>query len=175
MSFALGIDILLDYTDWDRAQWHAWFREQGQAALAVGLGAHNDGRIKNIGELVRHIFSAELRYVERSLEKPLTDATTIPSDDVEALFAFGTKTRAALRDLLATFPDERWDVPQEVKLGPTPRQFTPRKMIVQALTHELRHWAQVATLLRLEGRKTGIHDFLLSPVLEPGGASSSTS
>ena len=166
MTFAFDIDILLDYTDWDRAQWHAWFRGQGASALAVGLGAHNDGRIKTIGELVRHIFSAELRYVERSLQKPLTDTSTIPSDDVEAVFAFGAKSRAALRDLLATFPDEGWDAPQEIKLGPTPRQVTPRKMIVQAVTHEMRHWAQIATLLRLEGRKTGVHDFLFSPVLE---------
>jgi len=34
------------------------------------------------------------------------------------------------------------------------------------LTHEIRHWAQIATYLRIEGRKTGIHDFLLSGVYE---------
>lgn len=175
MAFTFGIDILLDYTDWDRAQWHAWFKEQGPAALAVGLGAHNDGRIKNVGELVRHIFSAELRYVERSLAKPLTDTSAIPADDVEALFAFGARSRAALRELIATFPGGRWDAPQEIKLGPTPRQVTPRKMIVQAITHEIRHWAQIATLLRLEGRKTGVHDFLFSPILDARGGSSSTS
>ena len=166
MTFAFDIDILLDYTDWDRAQWHAWFREQGPVALSVGLGAHNDGRIKNVGELVRHIFSAELRYVERSLGKPVTDTSVIPADDVAAVFAFGATSRAALRELLATFPAAHWDKAQEIKLGPVPRQVTPRKMIVQAITHEIRHWAQIATLLRLEGRKTGVHDFLFSPILD---------
>jgi len=39
-------------------------------------------------------------------------------------------------------------------------------MVVQSVTHEIRHWAQLATLLRLTGRGTGIHDFLLSGVFE---------
>jgi uncharacterized damage-inducible protein DinB len=39
-------------------------------------------------------------------------------------------------------------------------------MIVQAVTHEIRHWAQMATLLRTSGRKTGPHDFLVSGVFD---------
>ena len=166
MPIQFGLDDLLDYTDWDRAQWHAWLREQGPAALAVGLGANSDGRITNVGELIRNIFSAEQRYVERSTGKALTDTSAIPAGDVEALFAFGRDSRRALRDLLATFPDARWDVPYEMKLGTHSRWVTPRKMIVQSVTHELRHWAQVATFLRLAGMKSGIHDFLFSPVFD---------
>jgi hypothetical protein len=34
------------------------------------------------------------------------------------------------------------------------------------LMHEIRHWAQIATVLRFSGLSTGeMHDFLLSPVL----------
>lgn len=174
MPIAFSLDDLLDYTEWDRGQWHAWFGEQGPDALAVGLGANGDGRINTVGELVRHIFSAEQRYVERALGVPLTDTSTVPADDVEALFAFGRKSRKALRDLLATFPAERWDVPQEMQIGKRARAVTPRKMIAQAVTHELRHWAQVATFLRLAGRKSGMHDLLVSPVFDvPGAASGS--
>jgi uncharacterized damage-inducible protein DinB len=107
-----------------------------------------------------------LRYVERSLGRPLTDTSAIPADDVDALFAFGQRSRRALRDLLATFPAERWEVPLEMQIGSHALRITPRKMIAQAVTHELRHWAQIATYLRLNGRTSGMHDFLLSPLLD---------
>jgi uncharacterized damage-inducible protein DinB len=160
------IGYLLDYTEWDRGQWETWFRAEGPDAFAIGLGANCDGRITNIGELVRHIFSAEQRYVERVLEQPLTDTSVIPSNDVEALFAFGRQSREKLRRLLAEYPADRWDRPREAQIGSYKLAVTPRTMIVQSVTHEIRHWAQVATFLRLEGRKSGAHDFLISGVFE---------
>lgn len=172
MTFALRLEDLLAYTDWDREQWHAWFRHQGPAALDVGLGPNGDGRINSVGELVRHIFSAEKRYVERALGKPLTDTSTVSTSDVDALFAFGVVSRTALRELLGTMPAERWDIPHEMQIGTRSLRVTPRKMIVQAVTHELRHWAQVATFIRLDGRQSGVHDFLVSPVFDVPAAGS---
>jgi len=160
MAFPFSLDDLLEYTDRDRAQWHAWFREQGPRALAVDLGAHNTGRIRNVGELVRHIFSAEQRYVQRCLQVPLMDTSVIPADDVEALFQFGAHSRRALRDLLASFPDAEWDAPRVMSWDDQTWQVTAREMIVQAITHELRHWAQVATFLRQAGYQPGSHDFI---------------
>src|SRR5213082_1533646 len=78
MAFTFELAHLLDYTDWERAQWHAWFREQGPAALAVDLGPNSNGRVNTIGELVRHIFSAEKRYVDRVVGAPLTDPAAVP-------------------------------------------------------------------------------------------------
>jgi len=166
MAFQFELAHLLEYTDWERSQWHAWFREQGPAALAVDLGPNRDGRVNTVGELVRHIFSAEKRYVDRIQGVPLTDTATVPPDDVEALFGFGQQSREALRAILAAFPTERWDVPQDIQMGKHSRSVTPRKMIVQAVTHEIRHWAQVATFLRISGRKPGPRDFLVSPVFD---------
>jgi uncharacterized damage-inducible protein DinB len=42
---------------------------------------------------------------------------------------------------------------------------SPKKIVVHVLMHEIRHWAQIATLLRLNGFKGDFHDFLFSPVL----------
>lgn len=165
MSFRFAIDDLLAYTEWDRAQWHTWFAGQ-PGALALGLGANSDGRLKDVGDLVRHIFAAEQRYVDRIRGTPLLDPSGVPTNDADALFAFGGRTRAALRAVLDELPDQRFDVPQEIALGPNKRMVTPRTMIVQAVTHEIRHWAQMATLLRLEGRKTFPHDFLVSGIYE---------
>jgi uncharacterized damage-inducible protein DinB len=42
---------------------------------------------------------------------------------------------------------------------------TPRKFIVHILLHEVRHWAQIATILRLNGITGNFPDFLFSPIL----------
>ena len=165
--FDFEMKHLLEYTAWEREQWRTWFLEQGPSALAVDLGPHADGPVKNAGELLRHIFAAEQRYVDRIRGVPVTDPSALPSGDVEALFAFGRRSRAALEELLATFPTERWDVPQEVKIGPQAMKVTPRKMVAQAVTHEMRHWAQLAVFLRISGRKPGPRDLLVSPVFDP--------
>jgi len=165
-SLAGEIGYLLDYTEWDRAQWEAWFRSQGSDVLGVDLGANGDGRIANVGELVRHIFSAEQRYVDRIQERPITDTSTVPADNVDRLFDFGRQTRQHLRGLVDTLPAEQWHQPREVTVREHRFVITPRTMLVQSVTHEIRHWAQLATLLRLAGRPTGTHDFLLSGVFE---------
>src|SRR5262245_15454320 len=144
MAIAFTLEDLLAYSEWERDEWHRWFRENGPAALAVDLGPNNSGRIRNVGELVRHIFSAEKRYVERCLQVTLTDASMVPANDLEALFAFGIESRRALRELLASFPDSEWDAPREMSFGTHTRRVTCRKMILQAVTHEVRHWAHVA-------------------------------
>ena len=41
---------------------------------------------------------------------------------------------------------------------------TPRKILMHVLIHEIRHWAQLGTLLRLGGEAPRLHDFLVSPV-----------
>ena len=117
MAIAFTFEDLLAYSDWERDEWHRWFRENGPGALAVDLGPNNAGRIQNVGELVRHIFSAEKRYVERCLQVPLTDTSAVAADDVDVLFAFGVESRRALRELLASFPDSEWDAPREMSFG----------------------------------------------------------
>jgi hypothetical protein len=42
---------------------------------------------------------------------------------------------------------------------------TPRTIIIHVRTHEIRHWAQIVTVLRLNGSKGDFHDFIFSPVL----------
>lgn len=169
MAFAFTVDDLLAYSDWERAEWRRWFAEQGQATLSVDLGANNNGRIGTVGELVRHIFSAEKRYVERCRKAPLTDTSAIAADDVTVLFAFGDESRRALRELLSSFPEEEWDAPREMSFGNHTRLVSCRKMILQAITHELRHWAQIAAFLRQAGYKPGFHDLIASPLFDIPG------
>lgn len=164
MSITIPLDTLLDYTDWERELWRAWFLKEGAAALAVPVGPHGDGRMQTVGELVRHIFTAEKRYVERLTGAPLTEQGSIPANDVAALFTFAALGRREFRRLVAELPAARWDQPQEMSLLNRTVSLTPRKIVIHCLLHEIRHWGQVATLLRLTGRTAAVQDFLFSPV-----------
>ncbi len=162
----LDYDHLLQYTEWQRESWYAWFTRQGAVgALAISVGPHGDGRFNTVGEVVRHIFSAEKRYVERMNDQPLTDTTVLPANDVDALFAFGRDSRAALRHFVSTLPPDQLDVARELTIVDSTRRLTPRKILAHVVLHEIRHWAQIATLLRLQGMNVEFHDFLRSPVM----------
>jgi len=165
MPVHLSLSDLIDYTDWEREKWRERLRQQGNKVLKISLGPHGDGRFTTVGDLVRHIFSAERRYIERLLDRPLTDTSSVPADNLEALFQFGDKSRKELKDFVEAFPVEKWDVPFEFKLMNSTLTATPKKIIVHVLVHEMRHWAQIATLLRLNGMTGEFHDFLFSPAM----------
>jgi uncharacterized damage-inducible protein DinB len=143
----------------------SWFRQHGDEVLATSAGPHGDGRFQTVGDVVRHIFSAEKRYIDRLSNRPLTDAASIPSSSVEALFQFGRQSRKDLKEFVEIFPAQDWDVPQDFSLMNNFLRATPRKLVVHVLMHEIRHWAQIGTLFRLNGLKGEFHDFLFSPVL----------
>jgi hypothetical protein len=58
---------------------------------------------------VRHIFSAEKRYIDRLSNRPQTDTAVIPSGSVE-VFQFGRQSRADLKKFVENLPAEDWDV-----------------------------------------------------------------
>ena len=165
MQAVLDIDDLLEYTDWERQQWLEWFRLHGAAPLEISAGPHGDGRFGKVGELVRHMFSAEKRYVERLSGLALTDTAAIPTNDVEALFRFGQQSRRDLCDFVKVLAADEWDAEKEFKLMNSSLSATPRKIVVHILLHEIRHWAQIATILRFNGLTGNFHDFLFSPVM----------
>jgi uncharacterized damage-inducible protein DinB len=170
MSTNLSLNDLMDYTDWERQKWHDWLRQQGDEVLKIGAGPHGDGRFQSVGELMRHIFSAEKRYVERLSGRSLTDTASIPTDSIEGIFQFSRQSRKDLKQLLETFPAQEWEAAVELRFPNlnVAGRATPRKIVVHVLMHEIRHWAQIATLFRLQGLAVGFHDFLASPVMGGG-------
>ena len=166
MSLGVTFSDLLAYTDWERNKWGSRFTKHGPNALAIGVGPHGDGRFATVGEMVRHIFSAELRYVERLSNAPLTNTALIPADSADALFRFGQESRERLQSFVTSYPAQAWDVAQEFTLGQHVITATPRKIVLHILVHEMKHWAQIATLLRLEGLTGDFHDVLFCPVLD---------
>jgi uncharacterized damage-inducible protein DinB len=165
MPVHVSVNDLIDYTNWERQKWFEQLQQHGEPVLKIAAGPHGDGRFQNVGELVRHIFSAEKRYVERLTGRPLTDTTSIPNDNLEALLQFSQQSRKELEELVRTFPAPEWDATKEFKIVDFVIEATPRKIVTHVLMHEIRHWAQIATLFRLNGLPGESHDFLFSPAM----------
>ncbi|HEX7286934.1 MAG TPA: DinB family protein [Candidatus Angelobacter sp.] len=165
MSISVNLGELIEYTDWDRGKWYDLFHQQGNSVLTISVGPHGDGRFQTAGDVVRHIFSAEKRYVERLSNRPLTDTSSVSNSNVDALFLFGRQSREDLKEFVKTFPARHWDAPVEFSLMNSSLKATPRKIVVHTLLHEIRHWAQIGTLLRLNGLKVEFRDILFSPVM----------
>ena len=115
------------------------------------MGPHDDNQ--TVGDVVSF------------LTKPLTDTAAIPNDDLEALFELGQQSRQALKDLIESFQTPSWDIQKDFEFVGWSLKATPKKIIIHVLTHEIRHWAQIATVFRLNGFKGDFHDFIFSPVL----------
>ena len=165
----MNIDVidLMDYTEWERGKWRELFRREPEA-LKISLGPHGDGRFQQVGDWVRHIFSTERRYLDRLSDQPLTDTASIPNDNADALFQFALQSRNELRQLVKTFSETTWNAPLQFKLMNSVVTASPKKIVTHILVHEMRHWAQVSTLLRVQGIRDEFHDLLLSPVMGGG-------
>ena len=159
----LSFDDLIEYTEWQRGKWRKWFRDRPEA-LALSTGDHGDGRFTTVGEVVKHIFGAELRYVQRLEGEPLSDLAEVPTDQADKLFAKGDETRQRLKQLLAAMPGDQWEVARQFTILSYRVTATPRKIIAHALMHEIRHWAQLATICRMSGHAADVHDLLASPL-----------
>jgi uncharacterized damage-inducible protein DinB len=127
------------------------------------MGPHGDNQ--TVGDVVKHMFSAEKRYIERLSDKPLTDAASIPNDNLKALFELGQQSRRCLEDFIESFPAPSWDILKDFEFVGWSLRATPKKIILHVLTHEIRHWAQIATVFRLNSFKGDFHDFIFSRAL----------
>jgi len=164
---------LIAYTDYERAEWRAWFGTGDVAArrlaLTTGAGAAEQRGIRTVGELILHIFVAETHHVERLTKRPLTEPPEGVAQDVEALFDFGARGRRALEAYVGSVDAAGWDVPREFEIFPgRPVRVMPRKFVTHILVHEIRHWAQVGTMVRMAGDRGPAPDLLFSAVMGGG-------
>jgi uncharacterized damage-inducible protein DinB len=168
----LTMDELLDYTDEERAKWQAWFAAQGNEPLKVTFGNET---LSNIGVLILHIFWAELWYAYWMLGEPFTleseivkQHKDIPNDQAEAIFQFGRLARAKMRSFADAAQPEDWERGYEVEMMGFHMQGSARKLVAHILIHEIRHWAQIAVVLRQHGiAPPGDHDLLFSESFGP--------
>jgi uncharacterized damage-inducible protein DinB len=108
---------------------------------------------RSIAELLQHIVAAQLRYAERLANLPISDYATIPFDSVESIYATHDRSIAILQKVLAS-QDYDWDEPIDFATRTMGTLHSNRRTILfHALLHGIRHYAQLASLVRQCGIK----------------------
>jgi uncharacterized damage-inducible protein DinB len=160
----LSVNEMLRYTDEERQRWEQWFLANGDELLAMPILGERES---TIGRLIMHIFGPELRYVERLRNEAPTDYRGLPASSIETVFGFGLKTRQKMRDYIASLAAGDWETIVDLELPGGPTSASVRKIVLHTLIHEVRHWAQIARLLRERGLvPPGQHDLLNSQALK---------
>lgn len=163
----LTIRELLDYTDEERAKWQHWLSVQGNEPLKIALAGETH---QSLGGLILHCFWAELFYalwmrgeVLSKDSEVVKQNQSLPSDQAEAVFAFGQMTRNAMRAFTDAAELEDWERVYELNDYGLELRGSARKLISHILIHEIRHWAQIAIIVRQNGLvPPGDHDLLFS-------------
>jgi uncharacterized damage-inducible protein DinB len=108
--------------------------------------------VGTVGGLLQHIVAVELRYADQLSGLPPTEYAAIPFDSAEAIYATHDRAMRMLRELLAEGGD--WDAKFEfVTRSMGPMRSTRKTVLFHALLHGIRHYAQLATLVRQHGIK----------------------
>jgi len=125
---------------------------------------------KSVAELLQHIVAVELRYAERLNELPQTGYESIPYDSVDAIYKTHDRAMELLRPLMDR-DEQFWETVLEFKTRSAGTlRASRRTVLVHLLTHSVRHYAQLATLVRERGVASGLDmDYILMH-LEPSAA-----
>jgi uncharacterized damage-inducible protein DinB len=159
----LSFGELLDYASEETNHWCDWFARN---PLELDVPCDIAGT-KTVREVVLHIAAVQVRYAERLLNRPITEYSDLASKSAAELFALAQKSADDLRSFAVAANDADWDGSLTF---PTRTAGTltasRRKIFVHTLLHGIRHWAQLATLLRHQGYpQDWPHDFIFSSVI----------
>jgi uncharacterized damage-inducible protein DinB len=163
---SVEIGVLAAYVDGETERWREWLEGAPAGVLDLPLGPGSDGTVRT---LVKHVFAVELRYAQRLVGEPVSGYEELADGTIGELWEIH-RTAASLRDrfLREATPEalDRVLVSDTRRLGRI--EASAHTVVVHTLVHGIRHWAQVATVLRQHGYG-GLweHDWLLSPAVRP--------
>ena len=139
---------LLAWLEKTSAGWRAMLDESPQLLdLACDIAGN-----KTVGGVLQHIVAVELRYAEQLAGLPATDYANLPYDSAEAIYGTHDRAMQLFRQELAR--DVDWDERTEFMtrtMGPA--RASRKAVLFHAVLHAIRHYAQLATLIRREGVK----------------------
>jgi uncharacterized damage-inducible protein DinB len=154
----LSSSEVLQWNASNTSHWRQLF-EQHPDALSLPCDIRGSS---TVADLLQHIVAAELRYADRLANEPVTDYARIPNSSAAELFNIHTQAINKLQSLLAN-PAIDWE--QEIELHTRSEGTliaTRRAVLFHSMLHSMRHYAQLATLLRHHGITAGWSmDFLM--------------
>jgi len=164
MTPAISLDELLAWSQESSRFWKEHF-DANPVLLELPCSIDNSGTVLG---LVRHIWVADLRWAQRIGGLPLQSREELPTGPLEALYGLHRQAAAIFKALL-DHPEQDWETILTLDydwLPPQARAASRRKLLLHALLHSQRHWAQMATLLRTAGYPSDFKgDMIFSAVL----------
>ena len=119
-----------------------------------------------VGGVVLHIFAVELRYTQRLLGQEVTGWEDFTQTSIDDVFELGDNARAQLVQFLTRRPMKSWTSVltfQTLTAGTV--TASKHKIASNIFLHDIRHWGQIATVLRQNGyADQWPHDLLLSAI-----------
>ncbi len=147
MTPSLTLEELLHFSDESTRNWLQFLADQ-PAVKQLPCGIYNTATVLG---LVRHIIAVEFRYSQRLAALDVTAYEQIPEDSLATLAALHTEAVERFRALLHD-STQNWDEVVEFNtLSAGTLRATRRKVLAHAQLHAVRHWAQLATLVRAAG------------------------
>lgn len=141
---------LVAWNDTTAQQWRD-FIFANPAVLALLCDIRNG---KTVADTLQHIVAVELRYAQRLVGLPESPYEEILKNSIDSLHAAHELAIGLVRSLLAN-PDYDWSAELTLDTISAGRLRASRETILVHLTlHGIRHYAQLATLVRQQGFKT---------------------
>jgi hypothetical protein len=165
MTAAITLKELLTWSQEAATFWNAHF-EANPELLELPCAINDSG---NVQELVRHIWTADLRWAQCVSGQPMTPRPDLPKGPLSALFQMHEQAAKMFQILL---DDPAWNWNETITLAydwlPADlRIASRRKLTAHALIHSQRHWAQLAGLVRDAGFPSNYWgDLIFSRALE---------
>jgi uncharacterized damage-inducible protein DinB len=151
---ALSGEDLLAWVDETSEGWRTLLEKHPEALLLPC----DVRETHSVAELLQHIVAVELRFAERLSGLPETAYEQIPFGTAAELYATHDQAMELLHALLAN-SERDWDgVISFATRSAGNLKATRRVVFVHLLMHSIRHYAQLATLVRQHGIKP---DFLM--------------
>jgi uncharacterized damage-inducible protein DinB len=136
---------------WNERTAQTWRRlaEEHPEVLALDCDIYG---VKTVGQLLQHIVAVETRYAQRLASTTETPYDAIPCGSAAEIFDAHEAAMQGLRAELTKGGD--WDAKFEFQTLTMGRARASRKTVFfHALLHSIRHYAQLATLVRQHGFK----------------------
>lgn len=148
---ALTAEQLMAWVETTSTEWKALLAAHPEA-LAFPCDVRETS---SVAEALQHIVAVELRYAQRLADAAQSDYAAIPYSTVEEIYRTHDAAMALYRELLAR-EDFDWEQTIEFQTRSAGTLKSSRRTIlVHALMHSIRHYAQLATLVRQHGVKPG--------------------
>ena len=145
----MDVTELLRWNDVTSGHWRDLLRAHPDL-LALPCDVRNSG---DVAHFLQHIVAVELRYAQRLAGEPESPYEAVPFGSADELFATHSQALAMVQALLAR-EDYDWSTEfefQTITLGKL--RAARRDVLLHLLLHSIRHYAQLATLVRSAGVK----------------------